>query len=158
MNWTWVFVYLLTLGVAYSLVMYTFSQPPPTMTVYEKTQAPSWQLNLYDLQGNISETETMPGKITWIPENVTDEHALEMRNNGAMTLEFWPIYLIGTIWVSVWVLKQKRRSLWWLLLYGWLSPLWLSNKNNSGRSEKPSTISIESNSIQSQTSVNEGKI
>ena len=30
--------------------------------------------------------------------------------------------------VSGWVIKQKGRSLWWLLLSGFLSPLWLSNK------------------------------
>ena len=30
--------------------------------------------------------------------------------------------------VSGWVIKQKGRSLWWLLLAGWFSPLWLSNK------------------------------
>ena len=30
--------------------------------------------------------------------------------------------------VSRWVLIQKGRSLWWLLLIGWASPLWLENK------------------------------
>ena len=30
--------------------------------------------------------------------------------------------------VSGWVIKQKGRSLWWLLLSGLFSPLWLSNK------------------------------
>jgi len=29
---------------------------------------------------------------------------------------------------SIFVLKAKDRSLWWLLLSGWFSPLWLSNK------------------------------
>jgi ribosomal protein S27AE len=31
--------------------------------------------------------------------------------------------------VGGWVLKQKGRSLWWLLLVGWFSPVWLGNKN-----------------------------
>ena len=30
--------------------------------------------------------------------------------------------------VSGWVIIQKGRSLWWLLLSGCFSPLWLSNK------------------------------
>jgi len=30
--------------------------------------------------------------------------------------------------VSGWVIKQKGRSLWWLLLSGLFSPLWLNNK------------------------------
>ena len=39
--------------------------------------------------------------------------------------------LIGGIFmlvVSGWVIIQKGRSLWWLLMAGWFSPLWLSNK------------------------------
>lgn len=42
-------------------------------------------------------------------------------------------YLISFIVMlpmSIWVLKRKNRSLWWLLLAGWLSPLWLRNKSN----------------------------
>jgi hypothetical protein len=30
--------------------------------------------------------------------------------------------------LSGWVIKQKGRSLWWILLSGWFSPLWLGNK------------------------------
>ena len=31
--------------------------------------------------------------------------------------------------ISGWVIKQKGRSLWWILLSGIFSPLWLSNNN-----------------------------
>ena len=31
--------------------------------------------------------------------------------------------------VSGWVIRQKGRSLWWLLLSGVFSPLWLENRN-----------------------------
>ncbi len=31
--------------------------------------------------------------------------------------------------VGLWVLKQKNRSLWWILLQNIGSPLWLSNKS-----------------------------
>ena len=37
---------------------------------------------------------------------------------------FIPMLIIGG-----WVIKKKGRSLWWILLIGWLSPLWLGNKN-----------------------------
>jgi hypothetical protein len=30
--------------------------------------------------------------------------------------------------VSALVIHRKGRSLWWLLLAGWFSPLWLANK------------------------------
>ncbi len=30
--------------------------------------------------------------------------------------------------VAAWVISQKGRSLWWLLLSGLFSPLWLTNK------------------------------
>ena len=42
-------------------------------------------------------------------------------------------YLIGFLVMlplSIWVLKRKNRSLWWLLLSGWFSPLWLGNNSN----------------------------
>jgi hypothetical protein len=32
--------------------------------------------------------------------------------------------------VSGWIIKKKRRSLWWLLLFGWLSPVWLSSHSD----------------------------
>ncbi len=40
------------------------------------------------------------------------------------------IVFIVMLPMSIWVLKRKKRSLWWLLLAGWLSPLWLGNKSN----------------------------
>ncbi len=39
------------------------------------------------------------------------------------------IFIATMVPVSVLVIRAKGRSLWWLLLVGWLSPLWLSNKN-----------------------------
>jgi H+/Cl- antiporter ClcA len=41
------------------------------------------------------------------------------------------VYLLGFIIlfpVSLYILSAKGRSLWWVLLAGWLSPLWLTNK------------------------------
>jgi predicted branched-subunit amino acid permease len=38
------------------------------------------------------------------------------------------IFLAVMVPVSIWVLKQKERSMWWLLLIMWGSPLWLGNK------------------------------
>jgi hypothetical protein len=29
--------------------------------------------------------------------------------------------------ISAWVIHQKGRSIWWILLSGWFSPLWLSD-------------------------------
>ena len=40
----------------------------------------------------------------------------------------WIIYLVVMLPVSGWIIKQKGRSLWWILLSGWFSPLWLGNK------------------------------
>lgn len=33
--------------------------------------------------------------------------------------------------VSAWIIHQKGRSLWWILLAGHLSPLWLENKRKN---------------------------
>jgi len=38
------------------------------------------------------------------------------------------ISLVVSLAVGYWVLRKKNRSLWWLLLSGWGSPLWLQNK------------------------------
>jgi len=40
----------------------------------------------------------------------------------------YSICIIVLFPLSVWTLKMKNRSQWWLLLAGWLSPLWLSSK------------------------------
>jgi ABC-type dipeptide/oligopeptide/nickel transport system permease component len=37
--------------------------------------------------------------------------------------------IVVMLTIGGWVLKQKGRSLWWLLLAGWFSPVWLGNKN-----------------------------
>ncbi|MFC1871293.1 hypothetical protein ACFLYF_02685 [Chloroflexota bacterium] len=55
--------------------------------------------------------------LIWIPLNASDD-------------AFPPI--IGGIFlllVSGWVIKQKGRSLWWILLTPFFSPLWLKNKS-----------------------------
>jgi len=38
-------------------------------------------------------------------------------------------FSITFIIVNAWIIWQKGRSLWWLLLIGWFSPLWLTNNN-----------------------------
>ena len=41
----------------------------------------------------------------------------------------WVDIPVMLAWLGVggWVIKQKRRSLWWLLLAGCLSPVWIGN-------------------------------
>jgi hypothetical protein len=39
------------------------------------------------------------------------------------------VFLAVMLPVSIWVLRRKNRSLWWLLLMGWCSPLWLGHKS-----------------------------
>jgi len=39
----------------------------------------------------------------------------------------YPIILVP---LALWILRQKGQSLWWVLLFGWLSPIWLKNKCN----------------------------
>ncbi|MCX6001524.1 MAG: hypothetical protein NTY79_03190 [Chloroflexi bacterium] len=43
-------------------------------------------------------------------------------------------FILFPAWIvaSVWVLKKKGRSLWWLILTIYGSPLWLSNKSKDG--------------------------
>ena len=38
------------------------------------------------------------------------------------------VALLAMLSVSGWVIIQKEQSLWWLLLSGLFSPLWLTNK------------------------------
>ena len=42
---------------------------------------------------------------------------------------YYLVFLLVLIPASVYVLIKKGRSLWWLLLIGWFSPLWLTNNN-----------------------------
>lgn len=37
-------------------------------------------------------------------------------------------YFAVVLAVGGWVLQQKGRSLWWVLLAGWFSPIWLPSK------------------------------
>ncbi len=40
------------------------------------------------------------------------------------------VIVVGVVFifiVSGWVIQQKGRSLWWILLFTFFSPLWLSN-------------------------------
>jgi hypothetical protein len=48
--------------------------------------------------------------------------------SGVAHLIFYLVLLVVLIPASVYVLIRKGRSLWWLLLLGWFSPLWLANK------------------------------
>lgn len=43
--------------------------------------------------------------------------------------------------ISVLVIRAKGRSLWWILLVGWFSPLWLSSKS------KPASDTMDENII-----------
>ena len=57
---------------------------------------------------------------------------LSVESGGGSGSAEW-IILIGVMLVITyglggWVLWQKGRSLWWLLLSAWLSPLWLPSK------------------------------
>ncbi len=47
--------------------------------------------------------------------------------NATYILEIEIIGLIILLFVSGWVIKQKERSLWWILLTPVFSPLWLKN-------------------------------
>lgn len=49
---------------------------------------------------------------------------------SASDIVFFIFYIVGALFmlgVSGWVIQQKGRSLWWILLFGFFSPLWLSN-------------------------------
>ena len=48
--------------------------------------------------------------------------------SGIAHIVFYLGLLVVLIPASVYVLVKKRRSLWWLLLIGWFSPLWLANR------------------------------
>lgn len=54
--------------------------------------------------------------LIWLPMNLSDN--IEPQIIGAVLLLF----------VSGWVIKQKERSLWWILLTPVFSPLWLKNE------------------------------
>jgi len=47
-----------------------------------------------------------------------------------LDLVVYAFYIVVMIAVSIWVLVRKNRSLAWIFLIGWFSPLWLSNKRN----------------------------
>ena len=114
LNLTWLSFYILTLVVACSYVVYIVQQPPPTTMVATP--------NHYDISG-----QWIEGTSTYI----IDDKALEARNSDVAILWFWPIYLIGTILISRWVLNQKNRSLHWLwltLFFLAITPILLSKK------------------------------
>jgi len=60
------------------------------------------------------------GGVLWITDPTISEEAL--KGSGYIT------GLAIMIPISIIVIKAKGRSLWWILLAGWLSPLWLANK------------------------------
>jgi hypothetical protein len=47
---------------------------------------------------------------------------------GLLVVVGWLASLVIVLVASVWVIRRKGQSLWWLLLTGFLSPLWLENK------------------------------
>ena len=51
-------------------------------------------------------------------------------SDGALDVMVYVLGFAIMFPMSLWVLKMKNRSLWWVLLAGWFSPLWLSNKRN----------------------------
>ena len=54
--------------------------------------------------------------LTWIPLNASEDVALQI------------VAAIFLLLASGWVIRQKRRTLWWILLTPVFSPLWLKNK------------------------------
>lgn len=47
---------------------------------------------------------------------------------GMFDVIIYLYYFVVMISVSIWVLIRKNRSLAWIFLIGWFSPLWLANK------------------------------
>jgi hypothetical protein len=48
--------------------------------------------------------------------------------SGVAHVVFYVVLLAVLIPALVYVLIKEGRSLWWLLLIGWFSSLWLANK------------------------------
>lgn len=68
--------------------------------------------------------------LIWIPLNASDDAAPQ---------------IIGSIFLlllSGWVIKQKGRRLWWILLTIVFSPLWLSNKKKKLASSQKLTMPL----------------
>jgi len=53
-----------------------------------------------------------------VPDNIT---------LNIILFVFWILSIIFYLVVSGWIISKKGHSLWWLLLSGVLSPVWLSN-------------------------------
>ena len=152
LNWTWVIFYTLTLCLAYSLILYIVTLPPPPEPKTLLVTPGHWtEPRIVDNKGTsvVILGEYVEGKSEW----VTDENKLAKQIAGqlflnSMVILFWfcPIYLLGTILFSRWVLKQKERKLsWiWLTLIFPITPLILENRMKS---------SIVSDLGQLQTSV-----
>ena len=136
LNWTWFFFYILTLGVAFSVVIYVVRQPPPmttelvweNMTMYMQETIP----NAYMSSDGKWHDEIRVNK-TIVPSQyartVIDEDAVRIRY-----LWFWPVYFIGVYFITRWVLRQKSRNrhwLWLTLLLFVFTPLILSNKSTA---------------------------
>jgi len=57
----------------------------------------------------------------------------EISGDAGSNVAYWVFLVAGLgsfvffLVISGWVIKQKGHSLWWILLVGWFSPLWLSN-------------------------------
>jgi amino acid transporter len=67
---------------------------------------------------------------------------LGMRYNELKTL-ILIVFVLLIVGVSIYVLIRKKRNLGWILLVGWLSPLWLSNKRIGQKDLGPPGTRIE---------------
>jgi hypothetical protein len=48
-----------------------------------------------------------------------------------------PVFLLSVLTISIWILRRKRRRLWWLLMlfipYGWIIYLLLENRRQPAK-------------------------
>ncbi len=56
---------------------------------------------------------------------ISDTYATEKTMSDLSNI----IAVVVMLPTSIWVLYRKKRSMWWLLLAGWFSPLWLWGKD-----------------------------
>jgi tetratricopeptide (TPR) repeat protein len=64
----------------------------------------------------------------------------------------------GIVMLSVggWVIRQKGRSLWWLLLTVFFSPVWLGNESNYNKAVDDCTRAIKLDPMDARAYINRG--